>query len=126
MGRTLDEVTKALPEEHQQCVEARYQELKAEVEGLQELRLVAGKAQAEIAKALKVKQPSVSKIERQTDMYISTLRNYIKAIGGELELTVRLPSRPPLRLHQFGYASASPVSRKRSARPARKATSNAL
>lgn len=38
-------------------------------------------------------QPFVSKIEKQTDMYLSTLRKYIEAIGGKLELVVKLPKR---------------------------------
>lgn len=102
MGRTLNDFIGSLPEEDQQRIEEEYQRLKQEVESLRELRLATGKAQAEIAAALKIKQPSVSKIERQADMYISTLRSYVEAIGGELELTVRLPSRPPLRLRQLG------------------------
>lgn len=53
-----------------------------EVEGLRELRQLAGKGQADIASALNIKQPSVSKIEKQTDMYLSTLRSYVEAIGG--------------------------------------------
>jgi hypothetical protein len=55
-----------------------------------------------IAATLKVKQPSISKIERQTDMYLSTLRRYVEAIGGELDLVVRLPSRRVMRLHRLG------------------------
>jgi regulator of protease activity HflC (stomatin/prohibitin superfamily) len=101
MGRTLDDVIAALPDERRQRVEARFQELKEEVEGLGELRRVAGKAQAEIAAALNVKQPSVSKIEKQADMYLSTLRSYVEAIGGQLDLVVRLPSRPPLRIDRL-------------------------
>ncbi|WP_321897195.1 XRE family transcriptional regulator [Burkholderia cepacia] len=73
-----------------------------EVDSLRELRLLAGKGQADIASALNIKQPSVSKIEKQTDMYISTLRNYVEALGGELELTVKLPKRPALRIHHLG------------------------
>ena len=102
MGRTLSELIDSLPDEDQQRIEQEYQRLKQEVESLRELRQATGKAQADIAAALKIKQPSVSKIERQADMYISTLRSYVEAIGGELELTVRLPSRPPLRLRQLG------------------------
>ena len=102
MGRTLSEFIASLPEEDQQRIEEQFQQLKQEVESLRELRQATGKAQAEIAAALKIKQPSVSKIEKQADMYISTLRSYVEAIGGELELTVRLPSRPPLRLRQLG------------------------
>jgi transcriptional regulator with XRE-family HTH domain len=64
----------------------RYRELKQEVEGLRELRRIAGKAQLDIATALNIKQPSVSKIEKQADMVLSTLRSYVEAIGGELDL----------------------------------------
>lgn len=78
-----------------------------EVEGLRELRQLAGKGQADIASALNIKQPSVSKIEKQTDMYLSTLRSYVEAIGGELELTVKLPERPVLRIHHLGTVSAA-------------------
>lgn len=102
MGRKLEEVVAALPAERRARVDVRFEEMKAEVEGLGELRRVAGKAQAEIASALRIKQPSVSKIEKQADMYLSTLRNYVEAIGGQLDLIVRLPSRAPLRIERLG------------------------
>ncbi len=105
MGRTLDQVIAELPPERRERVEARYHELKGEVEGLRELRELAGKAQADVASALNIKQPSVSKIEKQADMYLSTLRSYVEAIGGELELTVRLPERPALRIQHLGDVS---------------------
>ena len=102
MGRNLNQIIADLSPERQEKIEARYQELHQEVEGLRELRLIAGKAQADIATALKIKQPSVSKIEKQADMYLSTLRSYVEAIGGELELVVTLPKRPTMRLHRLG------------------------
>lgn len=117
MGRTIDEVINALPKERQRRINARYLELKREVETLRQLREVAGKAQADIAAALKIKQPSVSKIERQADMYLSTLRSYVKAIGGELELVVHLPSGPDVHLHQLGDISPD-----QKAPPSRQAT----
>lgn len=98
MARTLDEVIGSLSPERRASVSARHRELRQEVEGLRELRKVAGKAQSEIAATLRIKQPSVSKLERQADMYLSTLRTYVEALGGRLELVVRLPDRPPLRL----------------------------
>lgn len=107
MGRSLDEVVAALPEARRARVEARAEDLRDEVESLSELRRVAGKAQIEIAAALNVKQPSVSKIEKQADMYLSTLRSYVEAIGGELELIVRLPSHAPLRLERLGDVTRS-------------------
>jgi DNA-binding XRE family transcriptional regulator len=102
MGRSLDEVIASLPRDQQEQIAARYEELRQEVEGLRELRQIAGKAQEEVATALNIKQPSVSKIEKQADMYLSTLRSYVEAIGGKLELTVKLPTRPALRLQNIG------------------------
>ena len=98
MARSINEIIAELPPERQAEIEARYQVLKQEVEGLREIRQIAGKAQEDIATALNIKQPSVSNIEKQADMYLSTLRSYVEAIGGKLELTVKLPGRPALRL----------------------------
>ena len=56
---------------------------------------------------MKIKQPSISKIEKQTDMYLSTLRSYVEAIGGELDLVVRLPSRRAMRLQRLGEMLSS-------------------
>jgi hypothetical protein len=119
MGRTLAEVMDALPTDRRERVEARYRELKDEVESLRQLRKVAGKAQTDIAAALHIKQPSVSKIESQADMYLSTLRSYVEAIGGELELIVRLPSRPAMRLQRLADVFTTPrtEARPRAARP---------
>jgi DNA-binding XRE family transcriptional regulator len=107
MGRSLKDIIAALPPDEQEAVEDRYHELKQEVEGLRELRQIAGKAQADIASALNIKQPSVSQIERQTDMYLSTLRGYVEAIGGKLELTVKLPAKPPVRIEHLGDLTQS-------------------
>jgi len=109
MGRTLTEMIDALPKRRRERIDARYRELKDDVESLRQLRKVAGKAQADIAAALKIRQPSVSKIEKQTDMYLSTLRSYVEAIGGELDLVVRLPSRPAMRLNRLGEMLSGPA-----------------
>ena len=102
MARSFERVIAALPREQQEQIEARYDELRQEVDGLRELRQIAGKAQEDVATALNIKQPSVSKIEKQADMYLSTLRGYVEAIGGKLELTVKLPERPPVRIEHLG------------------------
>lgn len=104
MVRSLNDMLAELPPERQARVEARYQELKQEIEGLRELRQIAGKAQLEIAETLNIKQPSVSKIEKQADMYLSTLRSYVEAVGGKLELVVKLPHHPALHLQRLGDA----------------------
>ena len=58
---------------------------------LHELRKAQQMSQDTLAKALNINQAAVSKMERRTDMYISTLRNYIRAMGGELEIVATLP-----------------------------------
>jgi hypothetical protein len=102
MGRTLNAVIAALPKARRDSIDARYKALKTEVECLQALRKAVGKAQISIASTLKISQPSVSKIEKQTDMYLSTLRSYIAAVGGDLDLVVRFPQQPPIHLSGLG------------------------
>ncbi len=58
---------------------------------LSELREARGLTQKELAALLNVQQPSIAKMEKRTDMYISTLRSHIKAMGGELEVVARFP-----------------------------------
>lgn len=58
---------------------------------LQELRLARGLSQQTLAELLHIQQPAVAKMERRTDMYLSTLRNHIRAMGGELDIIARFP-----------------------------------
>lgn len=102
MAKTLNEILAALPKSRRDRIDARYRELRKEVESLSALRKAAGKAQVDIAASLNISQPSVSKIEKQADMYLSTLRNYVEAVGGNLELVVRFPEQPPLTLSGLG------------------------
>ena len=125
MGRSLDDVLSQLPKARRSRVETRARELADQVESLAELRRMAGKAQVEIAASLGVKQPSVSKIEKQTDMYLSTLRSYVEAIGGELDLIVRLPSHAPLRIEALGDITAKMVAGVASKRQASRAKARA-
>ena len=71
-------------------VEARAQAMLAEMP-LQELRQARGLSQKMLADVLHVQQPSIAKMEQRTDMYISTLRSHIEAMGGELEIVARFP-----------------------------------
>jgi transcriptional regulator with XRE-family HTH domain len=71
-----------------------------------ELRQLAGKSQREIAGILGIKQPSLSKLEKQSDMQISTLRGIIAALGGELEIVARFPSRS-VRIKPFAATKRS-------------------
>jgi ribosome-binding protein aMBF1 (putative translation factor) len=58
---------------------------------LRELRRARGLSQKMLAEALRVRQPAIAKMEQRTDMYISTLRSHIEAMGGELEIVARFP-----------------------------------
>lgn len=102
MGRSRSEIMASLPKERRKAVEARTAELIAEVEGLQALRKLTEQSQADMAAKLKIKQPSVHKIEKQTDMYLTTLRRYVEAAGGTLELRVKLPGRETIHLTRVG------------------------
>lgn len=67
---------------------------------LNEVRELTGKSQREVAATLGMKQPSLSKLERQKDMQISTLRKIVKALGGELEIVARFP-KGLVKIDQF-------------------------
>lgn len=58
---------------------------------LQELRQARGLSQKMLAELLHVQQPSIAKLEKRTDMYISTLRAHIEAMGEELDVIARFP-----------------------------------
>lgn len=68
---------------------------------LSEIRKLAGKSQREVADALGIKQPSLSKLESQSDMQISTLERIVAALGGELEVIAKFP-KGIVKIDQFG------------------------
>ena len=70
---------------------------------LQALRQALDLTQRQVAEALKIEQAAVSKMEKQTDMYLSTLRRFITAMGGQLEIVARFPEGA-VRITQFGNA----------------------
>ena len=67
---------------------------------LHELRQAMQMSQDQLARELRVKQANISKIERRTDMYISTLRSYIQAMGGDLEIIARF-AHGSIKINQF-------------------------
>jgi transcriptional regulator with XRE-family HTH domain len=99
-----------LPIHEQEAMKAEARELILEELTLSAIREARRQSQIELADKLGIQQPAVSKIERQTDLYLSTLRNYIAAVGGELEILARFPDRDPVRITQF-----NPLKRRRGA-----------
>jgi plasmid maintenance system antidote protein VapI len=67
---------------------------------LSELRQATGKSQRQVADALGIKQPSLSKLEKQSDMQVSTLQKIVKALGGELEVLAKFP-KGTVKIDQF-------------------------
>ena len=82
--------------------DAKAREMMAEML-LAEIRKDAGLTQEELAEILGITQPSLSKLEGQDDMQISTLRRLIEALGGQLEIIAHLP-RGDIRINQFKEA----------------------
>lgn len=88
---SLQQSLDALSPERKARVVERADELIAEEKALRELRAARAMSQVELATRLGVKQAEISKMERRTDMYLSTLRDYVEALGGSLHVVVEFP-----------------------------------
>ena len=100
MAKSFDRlVARATTKKTQAKAAHRAQELFAELL-LSEIRQQVGKSQQQVAEALGIKQPSLSKLEKQADMQISTLRRIVNALGGELEVLAKLP-KGTVKINQF-------------------------
>ncbi|MDU9389772.1 XRE family transcriptional regulator [Pseudomonas sp. zfem002] len=102
MSKTLDEVIDSLPADFRAEVEEYGQELIREEMTIQALRRELGITQECLAEQMEIGQANVSKVEKRSDMLISTLRNYVEALGGRLEVIVNIPGRRPVTLEGFG------------------------
>ncbi|MEN1929204.1 helix-turn-helix transcriptional regulator [Luteimonas sp. MJ250] len=95
---TLNQKLAQLPADRRARVNARAAELIAEELSLQDLRKAMNCTQSQLAKTLNVGQDTVSRYERRTDMLLSTLQGYVRAMGGELDLVAKFPDRRPVRI----------------------------
>jgi predicted transcriptional regulator len=100
MAIRLDDFVAKLPKKEQQAIKKRTAELIVEEATLRQLREARERSQVELAEELHIDQAAVSKLERRTDMYLSTLRSYIEAMGGKLEIVARFPTKA-VRIVQF-------------------------
>jgi transcriptional regulator with XRE-family HTH domain len=80
------------------------QKVREELErmALEEVRSAKQLTQADMAEMLNVPQSSISRIEQRADMYLSTLRNYVHALGGVLQIQVIFPDGQAVVIHRFG------------------------
>lgn len=101
-GNILGGIYDALPESRKRAIEERASKKIEAIRGLQELRKLAGFTQNDLAGNLGLPQSNVSRMESNSDMLLSTLRNYVEAVGGTLHLTVELPDSHPIKLTEVG------------------------
>ena len=129
MTVTLEEILNQMPEERRARIFKRADEIRQEI-NLREMRRLRKITQTRLSKKLKIGQEGVSRIEKRTDLYLSTLRNYVEGVGGKLSLVVEFPDRAPVVLTGFGEGSEASKPRKQTAkrrkRPARSKTGRRL
>ena len=111
MAKKLVDVMAVLPAKRRTKIVRRAQELAT----LKDLRQAVEQTQEDLASALGVGQDSISRLERRSDMLLSTLRRYVESMGGTLELVAQFPNRPPVVIDHLGTAEP----RERRAKPKR-------
>ena len=90
MAKKFAELRARMSPESQARAQAKAQAMLVEMP-LNELRQARGLSQKMLAEVLNVQQPAIAKMEKRTDMYLSTLRSHIEAMGGQLEVVARFP-----------------------------------
>ena len=98
MTKKLKDLLAELPAKRQARIELRTQELAT----LKELRTAAQQTQTDMALSLGVGQDAISRLEKRSDMLLSTLSLYIESLGGKLQLVAQFPGRPPVVLDHLG------------------------
>ena len=101
MSKTLEEKLASLSPQRRAKIAARTEELIAEEKSLGELRRARALTQKSLARKLGIGQESISKLESRSDLMLSTLRNYVEAMGGKLDLVAKFPNSPPVSLSGF-------------------------
>ncbi len=96
--KDLKDIMNTLPAKRRTKIDARAEELIAEEMTLRDLRKAQDLTQERMAELLGVGQDNISRLEGRADMLLSTLRSYVAAMGGSLDLIVRFPDRPAVPL----------------------------
>jgi DNA-binding XRE family transcriptional regulator len=108
---SLEEMLAELAPDRRERIERRAAQLISEELNLREVRRLRKLTQARLSRKLKIGQEGVSRIEKRSDLYLSTLRSYVEGIGGKLSLVVEFPDRAPVLLAGFGDPHHSKESR---------------
>jgi hypothetical protein len=96
-----DYMSKLLPGRRRK-IEARAKELLLEEKTLTELRKARQYSQVKLAKRLHMRQGDISKLEHRADAYLSTVRQYVEAMGGHLDLIASFPNATPVKIANMG------------------------
>lgn len=107
MANKFSSLRQQMSSESQVRAKAKAETMLAEMP-LNELRQARGLSQKMLAEVLHVQQPSIAKMEKRTDMYLSTLRSHIEAMGGELEVVARFPDGA-VKISNFADLGSSAV-----------------
>ncbi len=102
MPVNVNDKIRSLPATQRRKVEARAAELVADEMTLQELRKARKLTQVRLARTLQINQDSVSRLEKRSDLLLSTLRKAVEAMGGTLSLVAEFPDRRPVVLSALG------------------------
>jgi DNA-binding XRE family transcriptional regulator len=105
MTVSLKTVLATLPKARRAQIARRAAEIAVEEMNLRALRRARARTQADLARRLGVGQEAVSRAEARGDLLLSTLRDYVAALGGELDLVVRFKDRAPVALRGLGRRS---------------------
>ena len=123
MARTLEQKMAVLSPARRKKVEARTAQLIQDEASLCDLRRALALTQAKMAEELGIGQDGISRLEKRSDLLISTLRGYVEAMGGKLRLVAEFPDRQPVMLSGFAAVAGGvlAVSRGKGEKPGRKA-----
>ena len=102
---SYDDYMKKLSPEQRERVQVMAEKLIAEEKTLREIRKAREYSQVTLAQLLDMNQGDLSKFERRTDAYLSTIRRYIEAMGGTLELIATFPETGPVKIANLGELS---------------------
>ena len=110
--KTLEQKLKEISPKRREKIATRTRELVAHEMSLRELRQAVSKTQKTVARTLNMGQDGVSRLEKRSDLLLSTLRNYVEAVGGSLTLVAKFPDQEPISIGGLGDIAAVHESQK--------------
>jgi transcriptional regulator with XRE-family HTH domain len=100
--KTLEQKLAEISQRRRARIKARTRELVAREMSLRELRHAVNKTQKTVARTLNMGQEGVSRLEKRSDLLLSTLRNFVEAVGGSLTLVAQFPDQEPIAIGGLG------------------------